>query len=93
MDKKKRTYIMIAIVVIALAAAVAGYLILPDTLVTQISLSGENATTMPKALALAIPLILAAGGAVLYRGGGEKKYLLVSLVGLVINIFAFAVNL
>lgn len=91
LDKKKRT--IIAIAIIALAAAVAGFLLLPDTVVTQLSFSGENATTMPKAVALAIPLVLAVGGTLLYRSTEEKKYLLVAAVGLIVNIIMFIVNL
>ena len=93
LDKKKRTIIAIAIIALAIAAAVAGFLLLPDTVVTQLSFSGENATTMPKAVALAIPLVLAVGGTLLYCSTEEWKYLLVAAVGLIVNIIMFIVNL
>ncbi len=91
----KRRLIAILLLTAAAALTVAAYLTLPDTLIVQISTGGKTGATMPKPLALLIPLAMTAVFAVLYaRDAGENraKYLLVSLLGIAVFILMFIVN-
>ncbi|MHC1696147.1 MAG: DUF2627 family protein [Eubacteriales bacterium] len=86
--------IAISIIIISLTLAVLGYIILPDTLVMQITSSGESGTTLPKAVGLILPLLLSVVFAVLfYVKQDNKKHLLTALIGLLIYAFIFFFNL
>lgn len=91
--EKKRTLLMIFLLAAAAAAAIAGYLLLPDTLTTQIGVTGSTSGTMPKALGLAVPFALTAIFSVLYHKAGDKKHLLVAVVGIIASGLLFVFNL
>lgn len=93
MNEKKRTIIAILLIALAVGAAVAGYLLLPDVLTVQIAAGGNKPTTMPKPLALLLPLILTTAFALIWRKSGERKNLIISAIGLVVFILSFALNL
>lgn len=77
----------------ALAAGVAGYFLLPDTLVMQIGLNGQPSNLLPKLWGLLIPLALTLLGAIWSRAGGGARALAVSIVGLLMDAFLFICNL
>ncbi|MDD4396998.1 MAG: hypothetical protein PHT39_05430, partial [Sphaerochaetaceae bacterium] len=74
--------------------AVVSYLLLPETVVTQIS-SGGSSTTMPKIMALLIPSIIGIGGSAfcLLQKGDSKKPLVISAVGVCVFAIMLFVNL
>lgn len=77
---------------------VIGYAVLPDTVKVQLSIGGTEANTLPKLLALLLPGVLTAGGgaALLFAGVDakqQKRFTLLTGVGLLIYILMFAVNL
>ena len=85
---------MIVILALALVLTVVGYLVLPETLVMQITLSGEGGTTLPKIIGLLVPLALSGIFSVLYyKNENSSRSLIVALVGLAMYAFVFAVNL
>jgi hypothetical protein len=84
---------MILIIAAALILTVIGYLILPETLVMQITFTGERGTTMPKALGLAIPLAISTVFSVLYYKSNIFKHFLGSMVGILAFVLVFIFNL
>jgi len=93
---KGKQILAIAVIVIAIAFAIVGYFVLPDTLVMQVTLSGDAGTTMPKLLGLAIPTLISVG-AVLYfllnKKSENNKSLWVSLIGIFAFILTFVFNI
>lgn len=93
---KKQKVIAIIIIALSVALAVIGYIILPDTLVVQLSADGSAGNSFAKPLGLLIPLAISVIFSLLYikSGDGERnKHLIVSLVGIAIYGFIFIVNL
>lgn len=90
--KNKKLIFTVVIIIIAVAFFIAGLFYLPDTVVTQISIN-NNPTTMPRLTALLLPLAISVIFGVLYYMKEDKKYLIISLVGILVNIMMFVVNL
>lgn len=92
---KNKVPLAIAFIAAAIALTVVSLILLPDTVVTQLSLGGSGATTMPKPLAVALPALLTFGGSVAYLLGKKDnaKTLLVSVVGIVVFAIMLFVNL
>ena len=94
---KTKNIIAVILLVASFALAVVSWLVLPQIVVTQISIGGSSTTTMPKIIAILIPFTLsagAAGGALLAKENDEakNKSLIVSAVGIVVFIIMLAVN-
>ena len=91
---KKRPLAIIMLIATIIFSAVS-FAVLPDTVITQISLSGQNATTMPKLIAIAIPALFGAGGSAysLFSKDTSKKPLIISAVGIAVFIIMLVVNL
>lgn len=95
-----KNYKIIA-VIIALAGAaftVVSALLLPQTVITQLSLGGSGVTTMPKIIAVAVPALLSLGGsaaAFLAKDNENtvKRALIVALVGILVFALTLYVNL
>ena len=92
MNPRTRLILILIIAILALGLFTTGYIILPDTVVMQLQADGSAGTTMPKLLALLIPLAFTAIFAVLYYKNGATKHLLVSLLGLAMFLLTFAFN-
>lgn len=94
MCKKTKFFIMLSIIILALILSVIGFIILPDTLIMQITTTGTNGTTMPKILGLVITFTICSVFSVLYYNYDNNiKYLLLSIVGICLYGFMFIVNL
>lgn len=95
--EKNKKKLMVALLVLAAALAAIGYLVLPDRLVMQLTFSGEAGNTMNKPLGLLLPFALTSVFAVLQGNADDRrdqwKYFFVSVIGLVVYGFTFAVNL
>jgi len=86
------------ILLLTLVGFVAGLLVLPDTLVMQITSDGSQGTTLPRLPALILLSLMTIGGAVrcLVSGtSGRVRHngLLLSAVGLLLFILTFVFNL
>ncbi len=92
MNPKTRLLLVITIGVIAVGLFIAGYIILPDTVVMQLQADGSAGTTMPKLLALLVPLAFTGVFAAFFYKNGATKHLLVSLLGLAMFLLTFAFN-
>lgn len=93
---KSKQIVAIAVIVIALALAIVGYIVLPDTLVMQVTVSGDAGTTMPKLLGLGIPTLISVGAALYFllnKNNESNKVLFVSFVGIFAFILTFVFNI
>jgi hypothetical protein len=93
MTDRKRLIVTILILIAAAGAFVLGLIILPDTLVMQVTASGQPGTQMPKLIGLLIPLVLSAVFGILYCKKSGTKTLIGALVGIGMFALTFAFNL
>lgn len=90
--KKKAAGIIILIAAIALG--VCSWILLPDTVAVQVGFDGQVSNTMPKLLAVAVPLLIAAVGSVMTMSDKSgKKGLVLALVGVAVMILSLVFNL
>ncbi len=89
----KNKLIAIAIIAISIILTIIGYIVLPETLIIQITASGQAGNTASKALGLLVPLGLSCVFAVLYYIRESYKDLFISVIGLLTYIFVFVFNL
>ena len=80
-------------VILGLALYVVGIVILPDKISMQIQADGSLGNIMNKYLGLIVPLLMTAGGAIVYYQEEHKWALPLSLLGIGMYIFTFWVNL
>ena len=85
MNPKSKLILVVLIGILALGLFVTGYLILPDTVTMQLQADGSAGTTMPKVIALLIPLVFTGVFAALFYKNGATKHLLVSLLTFAFN--------
>ncbi len=91
---KNRT-IAIALLILSCIMCAVSFILLPDTVVTQVSLSSSDAATLPKLFAIAIPTLFSAGGSLysIFSKDTSNKPLIISAVGIAVFIIMLAVNL
>ena len=92
MEKNKRFYVAIAILVVAVGLFSLGMVILPDTIIMQLQKDGTPGTTLPKLVGLLIPLALGTIFPILYYLKGKPKDVVVGIVGLVASGLTFLFN-
>ena len=92
--KKKRIFGAVALVAAAVGLAAVAWGLLPDTVATQINLSGQVSSTMPKQLALGVPVGLTAVFSALYciQEDGRKN-LFVAILGIALLAITLFMNL
>ena len=94
MDKKRFWPFLLAVPLIA--AAVAGWFVLPEELVMQIGVDGQPSSVMPKLFGLLIPPAVGLIGAGIASSTGKEKHLagfITLAVAAVIAGFTFFMNL
>lgn len=89
----KKMMLVSVVVLLEIILAVISYYVLPDTLVMQITTSGEAGNTLPKLAGLAIPLFITILFSVLYYIHENMKHLLVAAIGIVMSILMLLFNL
>lgn len=90
--KSRKLLLTLGLILTAVVLAVIGWIVLPATLVLQVTLSGEAGTTLPKIMGLGIPFLLSTVFAVIYYFNENNKHLLLSVLGLLMFIIAFLMN-
>ena len=82
------------IIVISLGLGIYGYMVLPDMVTVQIDISGNPSNIFPKILAVVSPILLSIGGGLGYYFSKEKekKYLILSVIGLLISVITLIFN-
>jgi len=93
--KKSHEYLIVgAVIAASLIIAIIGYIILPDMLVLQITISGESGTTLPKIIGISIPLIINIGACYMYlKSKNKTKYIIALAAGMLIFMLTFVFNL
>ena len=93
MEMNKKVLLGI-IIGVALGLGIYSYLVLPETVVVQVDLSGNPSNTYPKAVDIAIQLVLSIGGGLGYYFSkkNEKKYLILSIVGIIVSVVTLIYN-
>lgn len=88
----KKMIFVLLIIVAAIILTIVGIIILPDTLVMQITSTGEAGTTMPKVLGLAVPLAMSTIFSLVYMKSNNTKHIIISIVGLLVFALIFIFN-
>ena len=91
----KKNWIRIIFVVVAIGFGVVSWLLLPDVVAVQIGIDGKITNTMPKVLAVAIPLgVSLVGSAMILTGKEEnhKKGYILSVIGIAIMVLSLLFN-
>lgn len=92
----KRSFWPFLLAVPLIAAAVAGWFVLPEELVMQIGVDGRPSNIMPKLFGLLIPVAVGAVGAGIASSEGREKHLagfIALAVAAVITGLTFFMNL
>ena len=88
----KGMILCIALTVVCVAVCAVGYVVLPDTVITQVGLNFKPSGTMPKPLALAIPLIITLIGTVGYIMKIDSNMIILSGIGALTAVLILAMN-
>ena len=77
------------------SAVIVGWFLLPDTLVMQVSMSGQPSKSMPKVLGLLIPMAAGMIGAAYASSEEERRPwgFIVLALAVVVLVITFAFNL
>ena len=93
MSKNKRFILCGGLILIGLALYVLGAIILPSTIGLQMQLDGTMDNLVNKYIGLLIPLVLTVGGSVFFYLKEERKALGFSVLGILLSIITFWMNL
>ncbi|MDD5954445.1 MAG: DUF1648 domain-containing protein [Firmicutes bacterium] len=91
----KKNLIPIALLVAAIVLGVICFFLLPDVVAVQIGADGQASNTMPKALAIVIPLLISAAGCIMNLSGKEenrKKGYVLSVLGIALMVLTLFFN-
>ena len=91
----KKNLISIILVIVAIGLGVISWLLLPDVVAVQVGLDGQITNTMPKVLAVAIPLGVSVAGSAMNLTGKEeksKKGYILSVIGIAVMVLSLLFN-
>ena len=91
----KKNLISILFVVAAIGLGVISWFFLPDVVAVQVGVDGQITNTMPKLLAIIIPVGLSVAGSVMDLTGKEEKNIkgyILSVVGISIMVLSLLFN-
>ena len=91
----KKKLASIAMLIVVAVLAVISFFVLPDTVVTQFSISSSRVTTMPKLSAIAFPALIGIVGTVVQLSEKENKHkgIIVSAAAILVLVIMLCVNL
>lgn len=90
MNRKTISIILIAIGIILGAV---GYAILPEVVAVQVGFDGSVTNTMPKLLAIGLPLLITIIGSVInVKEDDNRKGLVLSIAGIVVMVITLLFN-
>ena len=91
MNKK---IILIVLVLVSIGLSIYGYMVLPETVTVQIDMSGNPSNFYPKTLVIASQLLLSIGGGIGYYFSKEKekKFLVLSIGGIIVSVITLVYN-
>ena len=82
----KRNWISIFLIIIAIGLGICSWFLLPEVVVVQVGMNGQATNTMPKLLAIIIPLGISAAGSVINMTNKEEN----NVKGFVLALFGIA---
>lgn len=91
----KKKLISIIFVIAAIGLGVISWILLPDIVAVQVGFDGQITNTMPKVLAVAIPLGVSVVGSAMNLTGKEesnKKGYILSVAGIAIMVLSLLFN-
>lgn len=91
----KKNWISIIIMIIAIGLGICAWFLLPEVVAVQVGMDGQVTNTMPKLLAILIPLVISAAGVVMNltnKKENSMKGFVLSLVGIAVMLLTLFFN-
>lgn len=91
----KKNWISIIIMMIAIGLGICSWFLLPEVVAVQVGMDGQVTNTMPKLLAILIPLVISAAGVVMNltnKKENSMKGFVLSLVGIAVMLLTLFFN-
>lgn len=90
----KKYWISIVLLIVAFGLGVGSWFLLPDVVAVQVGFDGKVSNTMPKVLAVSIPLAVSVVGSAMNLTGKEdnKKGYVLSVIGIAILVLSLLFN-
>ena len=91
----RRKIVSMILIVIAIGLGVCSWFLLPEVVTVQVGLDGQPTNTMPKLLAIIVPVGVSVVGSVMHLTIREKKNtkgFVLALVGIAILILSLLFN-
>ena len=91
----KKNWISIFIMIIAIGLGICAWFLLPEVVAVQVGMDGQVTNTMPKLLAILIPLVISAAGVVMNltnKKENSMKGFVLSLVGIAVMLLTLFFN-
>ena len=91
----RRKIVSMILIVIAIGLGVCSWFLLPEVVTVQVGLDGQPTNTMPKLLAIAVPVGVSVVGSVMHLTIREKKNtkgFVLAVVGIAILILSLLFN-
>ena len=94
MDGMKKTIVLGILVFVGLVLSIYGFLVLPANVVVQVGASGKPSSVYPKLMVVGLDGLLMIGGALGYFfvDKKERKFLSLSIIGILVSIITLLFN-
>ena len=91
----KKNWISIILIIIAIGLGICAWFLLPEVVAVQVGMNGQVTNTMPKLLAILIPLVISAAGAVMNltsKDENSMKGFILVFVGIAVMLLTMLFN-
>lgn len=91
----KKNWISIILILIAIGLGICSWFLLPEAVAVQVGMNGQVTNTMPKLLAILIPMVISAAGVVMNLTNKEENSLkgfILALAGIAVMILTLFFN-
>lgn len=92
----KNNWINIILLIIAIGLGICSWILLPEVVTVQVGMNGQATNTMPKLLAIIVPLGISAAGSVINmtdKKENSMKGFVLALVGIAAMILTLFFNM
>lgn len=92
----KKKWFTISLLIIAIGLGICSWFLLPEVVSVQVGMNGQETNTMPKLLAILIPLVVTAAGSIINLASKEQnkvKGFVLALVGIVVMLLTLFFNM
>lgn len=88
-----KKWLSLGVAIITIAVGIIGWFILPDVVAVQIGFDGNVSNTLPKLVAILVPVALSVAGFIMnLKSDEESKGTVLSIIGLVVIVFITVFN-